>query len=348
VANRHHLSVFILGAVLSASAVAEAAGSDPTTATPPQKQEAQDHFSKAHDLFERKQFSQALDEARASWGVVASPNARILMARCLRESGRLAEAYREYSATIDDANALATKEARYADTAKAAKDERTAVEPAIAMLTVQVDYATDDTRVIVAGQPLARDAWSTAQPENPGTLDIVVEVGGKEVARQAPSVAAGDKKTVHFDAHLTPAAVAPAPLDKSDEPDLDKEAKAEVAPTPPRAGNGLRTSAYVVGGVGAAGLLVFGIFGAMDDSTFSGLQNACLHNACPPSKSSDISTGKTQQLVANIGLGVGIAGVAAGATLFVISLRAKSSASKSDATTSLVVSPSFIGLRGAL
>ena len=86
----------------------------------------------------------------------------------------------------------------------------------------------------------------------------------------------------------------------------------------------------------------------MEKSTYSTLQSSCPGNACPPDKAADISSGKTQQLLANVGLGVGIAGVAVGATLFVLSLGGNSSTAPQAATTSLVVSPNFIGLRGAL
>jgi hypothetical protein len=107
--------------------------------------------------------------------------------------------------------------------------------------------------------------------------------------------------------------------------------------------------AYVAGGVGAAGLITFAIFGAMEKSAYSSLQSACPNNVCPPSKSGDISSGKTDQVVANVALGVGLVGVAAGATLFVMSLGGSSSPSASQAaSTSLVVSPTFIGLRGSL
>jgi hypothetical protein len=82
----------------------------------------------------------------------------------------------------------------------------------------------------------------------------------------------------------------------------------------------------------------------MSNSDYSDLQSSC-HPGCPASKSSEIDNGKTNQLIANIGLGLGIAGVAAGATLFVLSLGGKSAPA---ATTGLVVGPGFVGLRGTL
>ena len=83
----------------------------------------------------------------------------------------------------------------------------------------------------------------------------------------------------------------------------------------------------------------------MANSNYSDLQNACHPaTACPSGKSGEIDSGKTDQLIANIGLGVGIVGVAAGATLFVLSLGGKTA----PAATGLVIGPSFVGLRGSL
>jgi hypothetical protein len=110
--------------------------------------------------------------------------------------------------------------------------------------------------------------------------------------------------------------------------------------------NKLRTYSYIAGGVGVAGLAMFTIFGLMDNSTYSDLQSACVNGRCPSTKQSEIDSGRTQQTVANVGLVVGAVGVAAGATLFVLSL--KKPASPAAPTTGLVVSPGFVGLRGSL
>jgi hypothetical protein len=292
--TRHPIAGFMLGLLLAMASIASASGVDPTVATVQQKGEAQAHFAKAHALFGDKQFDRALEEAKASWRVVASPNARILIARCLRELGKTAEAYREYSATIDEANALAPKEARYQETAKAATDERAALEK---------------------------------------------QLGPAERA------------TLATDVGVTPAVPPPGPppaAEPSEEPEPSQPAN--VVPASRSGRQKLRLPAYVAGGVGAVGFVFFGIFGALDNSTYSSLQSGCPNNLCPASKAGDISTGKTQQLVANVGLALGIAGIATGATLFTISLTGKSGGAAPDADrkASLVLSPNFVGLRGAL
>jgi hypothetical protein len=105
----------------------------------------------------------------------------------------------------------------------------------------------------------------------------------------------------------------------------------------------LRTWAYVAGGVGVAGLATFAITGIMARSTYNDLNSACGGGPCPPDKTGEISSGKTQETVANVGLVVGIAGVAAGATLFVLSLPKGSPAG----STGLVVAPGWMAVRGS-
>jgi hypothetical protein len=112
---------------------------------------------------------------------------------------------------------------------------------------------------------------------------------------------------------------------------------------PPRP-SPLRTYAYIAGGVGLAGLATLAVFGTLAHGTYDDLQNACPNGACPPSKQGEVSSGKTQETLANVGLAVGIVGVAAGATLFVISLR-KAPAGPSAA---IVAGPSWVGIRGTL
>jgi hypothetical protein len=81
----------------------------------------------------------------------------------------------------------------------------------------------------------------------------------------------------------------------------------------------------------------------MAHSTYNDLNNACHGGPCPPDKTGEISSGKTQQTIANVALGVGIAGVAAGATLFVLSLPKSTPASNA----AIVVMPAGVGVRGS-
>ena len=64
---------------------------------------------------------------------------------------------------------------------------------------------------------------------------------------------------------------------------------------------------------------------------------------CSTSHADDISSGKTQQTLANVGLIVGAVGVAAGATLIVVGAKSKRAPA---AATGLVVGPGYLGVNG--
>lgn len=173
---------------------------------------------------------------------------------------------------------------------------------------------------------------------------LAEDASGQERARSAVSVAAGD----HAPAVSEPPASAdparaPPTRGPPDTPDPSPTSTDDARRPWDR--TGLRPYAYVAGGVGAAGLLTFAVLGGLNDATFGDLRGACAQGACPPDKIAEIQRGRMQQTAANIGLGVGLAGVAAGAALFVVSLPPKTSG---GASAALVVAPGYVGLRGAL
>ncbi len=346
---RRCIATASLATVLLASAGAFGAGADPITATNDQKFQAQRLFMKGRDLAAKKKCDEAVVEFRASLVVVASPNARFALARCLIETGKLTDAYIELSKTISDARALAAREARYGDTADAAEVERKEVAAKIVLLTLKVDHASEGTGVRIGDRDLTRDALGEPIPVMPGTIEIIVTNGGKEVARTTLTVGPGET-TVALDAE-PPKAPEPPPKPKPnsaiDPNDIPKDdAKPPPPPAPPPApNNALRTSAYVAGGIGAVGLITFGIFGALEKGTYSDLQNACHNGPCPPSKADTVSSGKMQQTIANIGLVVGAVGVSTGVVLFVLS---SPKSTPGGGTASVVVTPGWIGLRGSL
>ena len=79
--------------------------------------------------------------------------------------------------------------------------------------------------------------------------------------------------------------------------------------------------------------MTFGVFGVLNNSRYKSLQDACPNNSCPPGKKSDADTGRTYQTIANVGLVVGVVGLAGGATLYFLSTRDKKG-DKADAHAS--------------
>ena len=334
-----------LAAAMLVSTLATASGVAPGEASAAQKSEAMSHFTSGKRALEEKNWEKATLELRASLDVVNSPNARLELARAIRDSGNAGEAWVEYGRVVDDATKLAAAEPRYTKTAEAATGERAALEAKIALITVTVAHAPADATLKAAGRPVPSQEWAAPIVVPAGAVDVVLsDAGGKELARQTVSATTGQKTAVALDAQpAPPVPMKPAATDPDDKPDMGHAPEQAVAPVSDR--SKLRPYAYVAGGVGVAGLALFTVFGLMDNSTYSDLQGACQHNVCPPGKQSEVDSGRTQQAVANVGLVVGAVGVAAGATLFVLSLSPKSSPA---ASTGLIVAPGYFGLKGTL
>ena len=307
---------------------AKPAGADPTSAKPAERNKAQTLFKKGRDFFVVQKYEQALEEFEASLEIVASPNTRLYVARCLREMGKLKDAHAEFGRVEADANRLAERDARYGPTAQTAAEERAELGGKLAFITFKVNHPADNTTVKVDGQVVPPSTWQEPMVLVPGTIEVTLETPPAPPSRQTLTIAAGETKTLELD--LAPESPPPAPP--------------EVAPAPPPdAPARLRPLAYVAGGIGAAGVVTFVFAGAMANSSYAALKNACNDGPCPPWKADDVSAGRTQQTIANVGLVLGIVGIAAGTTLFVLS-EPKGTASQ----TSLVVGPTWLGVRGEM
>jgi hypothetical protein len=324
----------LIACVLLAAPAAQADGVLPDVATPVQREQAQSRFAKGRDLLNKKQYDDALAEFRASHDIVASPNTRLEIARCLRTAGKLVAAYAELGRTSIEAKELLGQDNRYQRAYDAAIAERKEIEPQLGFVTLTVQNATDDTTVTVGGEEIKRAAWSEPIPVTPAESEIVVNSTGHAPVKTSVNIAAGQRQALTIDALSGDAgATPPAPT--------------EAAPAEsPSSGPSLRTWAYMAGGVGVAGLATFGIFAVLAKGTYDDLNGACHGGPCPPDKSGEISSGKTQQTVANVGLAVGLVGVAAGATLFVLSMPKSSPSTTTASTTALVVGPGWAGVQG--
>jgi hypothetical protein len=334
VRRRHASSTLVLAglglaAALFATSPAVAAGVAPAQATKDQREQAQSHFLKGREKFGKGQFDAALVEFTASHDIVASPNTRLYVGRCQRELGKLTAAYIEFGRTEAEAKELARDDPKYEKAGEAAREERTKLEPLLGFITLDVSHSESTTTLKVGGEEIRQEQWKEPIPVMPGTAEIVVETPSRAPVRRTVDVAAAERKSVSIDAaESTRVATAPPP---------------PPPPAKPAESNGLRTFVPVTGGVAIVGLAMFTFFGLKSNSTYSNLQSACNNGPCPPGHESDISDGRTQQTLANVGLAVFVVGAAATVTLWVLGRPDSKSAAPSAA---LAAGPSFVGLRG--
>jgi hypothetical protein len=321
------IALFLASTLTSVPRVAHAVGAAPGAATPVQREQAQQKFLRGRDAFALKDWPKAIELLRASMDIVQSPNTRLYLARALRESGKLVEAYVEFGRTAVEAEELAAQDPRYNKTGPAAKLERAQLEAKLAFVHVSIAHPSDQTRLTVGGEEVRRAGWDEPLPALPGTLDVVVDTPNRPTRRETLTLAAGDRREVAIDAGATvdaPAAVAPVAAPSSGA----------------RGSSPLRTWAWISSGVGVAGLATFATFGLLSKQKFDQLAAVCTPT-CPASRQSDVSTGKTEQTVANVALVVGALGAATGITLFIVSSGKSSETHVSFTPSGLIVEGSF-------
>jgi hypothetical protein len=332
--TKRRSAVLLLTLALGAldATVAHAAGVSPAKATPVQREQAQARFMKGRSLYTTKKYDAALEELNASLDIVASPNTRLYIGRALRDMGRTVAAYVELGRAAVEAKELVQDDPRYEQTAESARQERAQLEPKLAFVEVQVTHPGAETTLRVGGDEVRRGGWAEPVPVKPGSVDVAVETPGHAPVMQTIDIRAGERKQVAIDAAAEAPAPAPAPA---------LEPRIEPSATP------LRPLAFASAGVAVAGLATFLVAGAMANGTYSDLERACGGGPCPPGHAGDVSAGKTQQTLANVGLGVFAVFGAASATLFVLDHKKASAAETTTGPTAKVgVGPSFLTVRG--
>ena len=293
-------------------------------------------FKKATDQFKAKKFVPALDHFKQSYALVPSPNSHLYIARCLAALGQVRAAWIEFDHTANEATAGGAK---YAPTHDSALQERDDLASKLALVAVSVQPSDPAMTVRVGPYDVPPDRWGKPYPVEPGAIEVTVQLPGKAPIHQPIRVAAGEKRDVALNAGP---AVAVGPV----------EPPAEAPDSHPI--NGLRIGAYVAGGVGVIGFILLAVEGAASKSTYSTLSTDCGGNkGCPnpmggrANANNLISTGSSQQAIANAGLGIGLVGIAAGATLFVLSTRRPPSDAGPPPSAELVVAPTWLGARGS-
>ncbi len=318
-------AIFAVSTALSMGAPQVAGAQPAPTApapSPSNAAQATAHFQKALGLFQASNFAEALGEFRESYKNVNSPNSHLYIARCLRDLGRLVDAYLEYDKVAAEAKVAGEK---YAKTGEQAAAERDELNAKIAKVNVTVASPEVGAQLTIGGVEVPQDQWGKPFPAAPGNVEVKLTAPSKPAVTQSVAAAAGESKDVSVS---FPAA---------DPGGGEQPGGGKKFFTP------LKVGAFVAGGVGVAGLITFAVAGAASQTTYDKLVDRCGSTACPPELANDVDTGKTQQTLANVGLVVGIVGVAAGATLFVIDMKKK----KTDQTqTTWLIGPGTLGVRG--
>lgn len=288
------------------------------------------YYGKGSELFKAKKFAPALEQFRLSYAAVPSPNSHLYIARCLAAMGDPRAAYAEFDKVVEEASERGKTEDKYLPTRDTARVERDELLPKVALVTISVAHPGPTTIVRVGATEVPRDQWDKPFAVAPGNVEATIAAGDRTITSQSATINAGQSHTLVLDAAAAPIAGVGG---------------GDVAPpTTTARRSALFPAGIVVGAVGVGGLVMFAVAGSMSQSTYSSLEKECGAGPCPASRADDISSGKTQQTLANVGLIVGAVGVAVGVTMVVLSTR--KSKGPPAPTTGLVIGPGYLGANG--
>lgn len=287
-----------------------------SSAQPSTTSSANEVYAEAQKLFDKGQYADALVGFRQAYNASNSPNARLMIGHCLIALGQPHNAYTELTATVEESTQRAAVDPKYEKTRQTAVAQLALLEGKVGKVVVRIDDPAAE--VTVNGVRVAPEKRDSAIAVEPGTVNVVGKYPDGAIVTQTRVVPAG--KTEAFALEHTP--VKSGDGGNSSSPSKDTPDK----PTDKPAGGGVRIAGGVVLGAGVAGMVVFAIAGSMAKSNFATLETECGGQRCVDPKYADvIDQGKTYTTVANVGLGVGAAGIVAGGLMVILGGASKTS-----------------------
>lgn len=264
------------------------------------------------------------------------PGVLFTLAECENKWGKLASALTHYEAYLDLYARMRDDEKahqRGRDRVSAAQRDRLRAEVPELSVALPPD-APPGTTILRDGSPVGAPSLGVPLPVDPGEHVVVARTPDGVLHETRVRVAPGDHRAVVADvttappmAHVAPAGPPSIPPPSSSSP-----------PAP-----ATRTAAWIVGGVGLAGLVAGAVAGGVVMGDRSTIEAQCHSDrTCSPSGLSAASQGRTFGLVSDVGFAVGGAGVLASAILFLVS-----PSRTLQPTASAGAHGGFVGLRAA-
>ena len=325
-------------------------------------------FQQARRLMSEKNYAEACPKLAESQRLDPATGTLLNLAVCHSQEGKLASAWVEFT----DALANAHRDGR-ADREQFAREHLTALQPRISHVTIIVSQVArvPGLQIKLDGSVIGEAAWGLPAPLDPGAHEVAASAPGRRTWTKGFTIA-GDAQNQVVDVPVLGAAqpavaargadpaAAPSSTAAPSSPSLASismatgmtSPAAEIsagATTGSGQGSGrMRTASYVVAGAGVAALGVGAVFGLRAFSKWSDRNKNCPNSICNDVAVSDANAADSAALVADIGIGVGLAAVVTGAILWYRSRPAERAGPGSASVAALSLSPAVTGHGGAL
>ncbi len=322
-------SITLVAALSTLLCTARPAAAEPTPAGVSSENRvlAETLFYAAKGLMDEGRFPDACEKLGESYRLDPAAGTLLNLAVCHEKINHIASAWSEYRTAQADAVRLGRD-----DREALAKEHIALIEPELPWLSIEVPPAVrvEGLQVLRNGQPFNASAWSTEVPVDPGDVEVTAQAPGYLPEKVVIKIAKREHKKLELKA-LT------------------------LAPPPPATGwSATRTTGAVIFGAGLVSVGVGAVFGARSFSKKSDSDAHCElfdgERRCDAEGVANMSDARSAAWISDIGIGVGIAGLAAGTYLFIKGARHSSEAMPQSAkapprANSPTVSLSFRSVR---
>ncbi len=287
---KRHLAGLVLVSALFASSGARAQDTrDPAA--------AEELFRQGRAASEKNDFSTACAKFRESNRLDPAVGTVFNIADCEEKLGRLATSWTLFQEVV--------QRLPPADNRRAIAEQRASkLEPRVPKLSIRLAPSDrSDVTVRRDGVSLGTASLDTPLPVDPGDHIVIVQAPGTRPAEFHAQVAEGQNAVLAVAIGETLAA--------TDQPVTGPNTEAPTGHAPNH------TAAYVVGGVGVAGLITGAIAGGLVLNKKSTVNSECTGKQCSQAGVDAANTGKTLGVVTTVGLITGVVGLGAATYLFV-------------------------------
>jgi hypothetical protein len=329
-----------LGAVAVPAVVSAQPAGEPK---PVQKEPTKEELAAARALFDEalvlerdEKWSEALEKLERVGKVKMTPQVRFHIALCHENLGRLVDAINGFELAVQEARAVGAK-----DVMEAAPPRAEKLRARVAQLTFSVEGTVRSSKVFIDGEEVSLALADTKIPIDPGEHLIEVRRDGKVTERREILVDEGETQTIRL--RIDDPEPPPPPDPPPPPPD-----PVVVTPEVPPEDESVRIPAYVVAGVGVAGLLAAGVLWGLRESSIAKVRcdDPEEFTGCDPRDVPFAEEGERLDVASKVMVGVGGAALVTGVVLWFV-LAPDDAPPKSGATRAVIdVGPS--GAYGAL
>lgn len=276
-------------------------------------------FNKGLAEMEAGRFETACPTLKESQRLDPRMGTLFTLAECEAKGGMIASAVAHYDEYLRLFGRLApAQKATQAGREKVSAAQKAALAPQVPYVTLILRDAPAGTTVKWDDLLFHLPALGVPLPVNPGEHVVTTQVPGKPGVVMRVTMEKAEKKQVELKlAAPSRVATKPAPTPAIAPP----SANPEPAATPTEADAGASSESrhvwmYGAAGLGAAGLVVGSITGALVLGKKATIDDNCVATRCNAAGKDAAESAQTLGLVSTVGFGVGIAGLATAAVLF--------------------------------